>query len=241
MMRVGGMNTEMFRPECLITVEEPGLRKAVVEGVNGADSDLRWHLTQRVTGIVSAPLHYRTNYLKEEYLQDLLQHNNMLVVSPRMREVIEPWLKDYEFIPVNLELNGTNDLSNSGGGTIVHGWWWLNSWRRLDLVDFERSRVEWHSLERVSERYKKAPPRATVFDLVLHEPAPADEHFFGLTSVAGDEHYISEALHEEIVRQNLKVWFRPKFIKPNSESAADISRRLNAKAQTLLPQSGGEN
>jgi hypothetical protein len=70
---------------------------------------------------------YRSNYPPEEELPEVLEHNHMLVVSQSVREAIEPWLKDYEFIPVEVERSVTDAVDSIGGGEVAAGYWWLNS------------------------------------------------------------------------------------------------------------------
>lgn len=200
--------TDHVTPCYLIEMKEGGFPVAMINGMNGAETDLHFHMANSVSGMVSKPIRYVTNYYRRTHLQDLLRSNDVLVVSQRFREAVEPWLKDYEFLPVELELSSHPAMDRVGGGEIVQDYWWLNSWRRLDLIDQARSEVYERPMWKPESKYFHSPIRHKGWrKLIFAKPLPPDEHFFGLAEFPGEARYVSPELHKHLIDQKLRVNF----------------------------------
>lgn len=232
------METKDQTPPFLITMTEPrriAPARGILHGAKGAPEKLMYQTEDAISHIVSAPLLYQVLYSSVESLPDLfcIQLPQILIVSQRLRAAIEPWLKDYEFIPTRIELSLADDDDETpvGGGPIVENYWWLNSWRRLDIVDWNNSQISTGKLSEDTS-YPTSPVRAASRwkRLALHTPPPADEHFFGLAHIMGSQRYLSRALYEHLRAQDFKIKFEPRFLSASAwGSAYDITQELNRK------------
>jgi hypothetical protein len=197
-------------PDYFITLREPrGNSRPAAFKTGGVDADLRWHIRQSVSDAVAPPVRYRSNYPSEEELPEVLEHNHMLVVSQSVREAIEPWLKDYEFIPVEVERSLTDAVDSVGGGEVVAGYWWLNSWRLLDLIDWDQSSlVAAVTPNDPADKYSNAPLKVNHWERLHIKPGLlGGEHFYGVKYVRGARRYISPELHQHLLKQKFRLSF----------------------------------
>lgn len=221
-------------PAFLIELGEPGLiglpNPSDLKGKQGADTWLDWQLADSVRDRVNAPLDYASSYVGRDALPDVLQHNQVMVVSSRLREAIEPWLKDYEFIPVNVRLSLSLERDEDfGAGEVIQNYWWLNSWRRLDIVDWYRSKMIASVTPGPESRYSRTPIRAINWkQLFLKDGMPEGEHFFGLARVQSEWRFLSAELYEHLRRSRMKLRFNARMVgRPNYKSAFQVERELN--------------
>ena len=191
-------------------------------GAAGGD-ELLWQVRDSVSDLITGPVIISPAIKEGEPIPDALLHNHqVIIVSQRLRETIEPWLKDYEFLPAQIEL--WNDLTHDphGGGNLVSGYWWLNSWRRLDVVDWDKTEASRFGQLRKRFSYPRTPVKATAFQkLILRSTIPSGEHFFGLFGVEGEHRYLSPQLHAHLVSQNLRIRFRYKLFQRGSMREGD--------------------
>ena len=201
------LNPYGIAPEFLVFVTEraTGAKFASIEGLGDIDVSIEYQMCSAASSSVQSPLVYRSNYARES-LPDVLLHNGMYIVSTRLREVMEPLLADYEFVPTVVELSQDEiDPSEVGGGALVEGYWCLNCWRNLDIVDWDRT-ISLGSPK--SGRFAGSPIRISNWQrLVLRAPIPADAHFFGFVGVCGANRFVSPQLYEAISRARLKLSF----------------------------------
>jgi hypothetical protein len=187
------------------------------EGGNGAVEYVHWLLRQSVKDMVDNPIRMITQFKKTEYIPDLFKHNDMHLVSQKFRDLVEPHLKDYEFLPMTVELTSSRSCKYSGGGAVIPGYYWLNCWRRLDIIDEERSniRLSVGHIEGTPESiFDTAPIKySSWIDLRFKTPPAENEHLYGLHEMFGVELYISDFLHKLICDAKLKVVFYPKLLK----------------------------
>lgn len=196
-------------------------RTSATRGVRG-DIELLWQVRNSVRDLVTETARLLPFIAAHEPLPDVLFHNQLMFVSQRFREAVEPWLRDFEFIPAELELWNGDPETDLGGGPIVDGYWWLNSWRRLDVVDWRNTEAWLFDPFREGFSYPHTPVKATAFqDLALAQQIPTDEHFFGLLGVEGEHRYLSPALHAHLLNQNLRIKFEPKLWRYGSLRAGD--------------------
>lgn len=210
---------------------ESGPQYSALTGCGGAATDLHWQVRNSARDCVREPLLFRVRYQTPDELLDAMFHNDQLIVSTALRKAIEPWLKDFEFFPVRVELNKSGRFGEEGGGGFVEDYWWLNSWRRLDLVDWERSDMSLYPLPHTTKTYAHSPLRAIKWrTLVLKHEPPEDEHFFGVAQVEGEQRYLSEALWHHLLACGLKVEFGPKMFGPGDPAVShDVKQMLNAR------------
>lgn len=210
---------------------ESGPQSSVLNGSGGAATDLLWQVRDSVRDCVQEPMLFRVRYRTMEELSDAMFHNDQLIVSDALRREIEPWLKDYEFFKVRVELNESGKLGHIGGGGFVEGYWWLNSWRRLDLVDWERSDMSLYPLPLPSKTYAHSPLRAIKWNtLVLRRDPPKDEHFFGIAHVEGEQRYLSEALWHHLSGAGLRTTFGARMFGPGDPTVTrNINTMLNSR------------
>lgn len=200
---------EQALPEYLIQFASPSMRLGNLLGTRGADDDLLWQVRDSVADIVESRLRYACAFHREDQLPDVLEANDCLLVSPRVREAIEPWLKDYEFIPVDIELTKDPAREELGGGEIVEGYAWLNSWRRLEIVDWANWTGGIALKSKNNPKYADSPLRGGQWDkLVLKKPIPDNEHFFGLAGVFHERRYLSDELYDHLRKFNFDILYR---------------------------------
>lgn len=223
-------------PPFLIKIAEPGRlgpARGLLHGVRDLKERIGRHLESSVGDQLSPPLLYQKLYRTKESLPDLLcvSMHETLIVSQRLRDAIEPWLKDCEFIPVHVELSLADEDYEApvGGGPIVENYWWLNSWRRLDIVDWDNSEIQSFPAPTPGSTYDGSPVRYHVWRrLSLHKPPPPDEHFFGFAKIVGNERYLSPALYEHLRAQRFNVKFEPKMLVDRCDKGIyDITQELN--------------
>ena len=207
-------------------------------GASGA-VDLFWQVRDSVRELVTAPVVILPPIKEGEPIPDALLHNEVLIVSDRLREAIEPWLKDYEFLPARVELWDEQTSTPCGGGNQVDGFWWLNSWRRLDIVDWDNTEAWRRGPIREDSNYRHSPLKASLWQrLVLRHPVPPDEHFFGLAFFEGEHRYLSPALHAHLVSQNLRIRFRHKLFQKGSMKEGDSTAFEQLLNQVPRPRIG---
>jgi hypothetical protein len=226
--------THMTAPDgrgYFIKFVEAGPQMSALSGSGGAATELLWHVRDSVRNLVHEPMLFRVRYRTKEELSDAMFHNDQLIVSDALRTVIEPWLKDFEFFRVRVELNASGELGQEGGGGFVEGYWWLNSWRRLDLVDWERSDMSLYPLPLPSETYAHSPVRAIKWNsLVLRCELPDDEHFFGIAHIEGEQRYLSDALWRHLSSAGLRITFGARMFGPGDPAVTrDVNAMLNSR------------
>jgi len=66
-------------------------------------------------------------------------------VSGRLRALLESMgQRDVQFFPADIETGpNLNSPSRYGGGPKLENFWWMHHWRRLDLIDYEASKIAW--------------------------------------------------------------------------------------------------
>ncbi|MBL8544376.1 MAG: hypothetical protein JNJ63_11275 [Hyphomonadaceae bacterium] len=228
---------EDISPRYLIEMFEPRTWghsvSARMEGAGAAAERLDWQVRDSVADMVQTPIHYISTYTPSDVLPDVFRHNEVLVVSSRMRDAIEPWLKDFEFLPVEIHLSASRKRAKDWGkGPVLGDYWWLNSWCRLDLVDWEKSDMIASLPRKEGSPNFGSPVRAINWKrLVLKNGMPKDEHFFGLAYVAGERRYLSDELRRHLLSQDLRIFFRPRMagLLP-WRSPYEIERELNQLA-----------
>lgn len=233
---LAALSSEGKSPRYLIEMFEPRVRdhsvSAQVHGMNGAAERLDWQMRDSVADLVDTPIRYISTYTPAHHLPDIFRHNQVYVVSRRMRDVIEPWLKDFEFLPVEIQLSAGRRDKDWGKGPVLNDYWWLNSWRRLDIVDWLKSdMIPCLPPDEDSPNFG-SPARAISWKkLVLKNGALEGEHFFGLAFVAGERRYVSDELRRHLQGEGLRVFFRPRTtgLLP-WRSPIDIEKELNRNA-----------
>jgi hypothetical protein len=186
------------------------------KGGNGAYEATVFHLIESAVDMVDNPIRLITQFKKAAYIPDLFKHNDMHLVSQKFRDLVEPYLKDFEFLPATVELTNAPRCDYSGGGAVIPGYYWLNCWRKLDIIDEERSEHRMHPKLNAwgeEDEYTKAPIRySSWIDLYFKTPPPEDEHLYGIYNMFHAEFYISDFLHKLICDAKLKVVFEPKIM-----------------------------
>lgn len=207
----------------------PSRFMSVLRGVAGAPEDLLWQVRDSVSDIVPGPVWLCPQNTSVATLPDVLKANEVLIVSQKARGAIEPWLKDYEFIPTKLELFLPREGCDFGGGPVVEGYWWLNCWRRLDIVDWNKTDAPRYGPKNPKSKYVNSPLVAPTWRrLALKSSVGSDEHFFGLAGVEGERRYLSDALHAHLRGAGLRVAYEPRFFWPTFTPIAEAVReRLN--------------
>ncbi len=183
-------------------------------GCTGAmgDIDLWWQVRDSVSDLVTEPVVISPAIKEGEPVPDAMLHNEVLIVSQRLREAIEPWLKDYEFFPAKVELWDHLTYTPYGGGRQIDGFWWLNSWRRLDIVDWDKTEAWRRGPIHPDSNYGHSPLKASAWQrLILRQPISPEEHFFGLAFFEGEHRYLSPQLHAHLVEQKFRIRFQPKL------------------------------
>jgi hypothetical protein len=215
-----------------LTERSTGAKFASIEGLADIDIDIKHQMRRSASSSVQSPLRYKSNYARES-LPDLLLHNGMYIVSTRLRDVMEPLLADYELVPTVVEPSqDETDPSEVGGAGLVEGYWWLNCWRNLDIVDWDKT-ISLGSPAK-SGRFAASPLRISSWQrLALREPIPADAHFFGFVGVYGAKRFISPQLYAAIFRAQVKLTFgvRPLGYLEPTEGLC-IARVLNGQPTT---------
>ncbi len=184
-------------------------------GCTGAmgDIDLLWQVRDSVRELIAAPVIISPAIKEGEPIPDAMLHNEVLIVSDRLREAIEPWLKDYEFFPAKVELWDDLTYTPHGGGRQIEGFWWLNSWRRLDIVDWEKTEASRYGPFHRDSNYRHSPLKATAWQrLALAGSISEGEHFFGLAGFRGEHRYLSAQLHAHLAEQPFRIRFQPKLL-----------------------------
>jgi hypothetical protein len=235
------MSQSSVTPTYLITMVEAGRHGGRLENFGSGPTDLHWQVCDSVAREIQGPLLVKTNYYDSAHLRDLILHNTVQLVSDRFREVVEPYLQDCEFLPVELELNCTTDINQSGGGARHGGYWWMNSWLRLDIIHWAASDFGGPGLRKGPTGYKGSNVRNEMWRTVrFREAIPADVHMFGLKGQMGDARYISPALHKVILKAGLKVNFAPVITDRQSPSGSihDRYAEVNPHGRPWMPQKG---
>ena len=206
------MSDGIVSPEYFIKFMEPGPSTKILKNFNGAQEDVHWQVIDSALGTIKPPLYMLTNHQSPDYIIDLLVHNELPFVSGRLRALIEPFVQDVEFIPVGIETSNVPEIDFAGGGERVEGYFWMNCWKRLDIVDYERSKLGLLGPPLVaSKRRLETPCKFGGFaELHLRQPIPADVHAFSIFGMQGSPLFLSETLWTLIRVSGLKVWFEHK-------------------------------
>lgn len=200
-------------PQFLVEMFEPRAgaynRTAQIRGLNGAETYLDAHLRDSVRDLVTVPLTMVSGYTDADPLPDIFRHNDMLIVSDRMRVAIEPWLKDFEFISAAVHLSASRADEDWGKGPVQGGYSWLNSWRRIDAVDWEKSNMIAALPAEEGAPNSGSSVRAIAWErLTLRTDELDGEHFYGLAHVAGERRFISDELRRHLLAFEVRVFFQ---------------------------------
>lgn len=217
-------------PEYFIMMMEPGVgaRMSVLRGERDAHVDLTWHVRDSIRDVVDSPLRLLSNYREGEELPDVFGNGERIIVSTRVRDSVEGWLRDYEFLPVEIEHCRTDQYNDIGGGSLVRGYWWLNSWRRLNVIDWSCSDLVPAVLPLSPSKYAQAPLKVNHWRrLVVRPEVLRGEHFFGVKFVRGAKRYLSPELHGHLLAQRFRLRFGAEWLGPPKESTWEVNRRLN--------------
>ncbi|NGM50031.1 hypothetical protein G5B46_10470 [Caulobacter sp. 602-2] len=162
----------------------------------GRADSVAHRLPPELSGTVQEPL---------EGLPDLINHNgNLLFVSSRMREAIEPLLVDFEIIPVRIR-RGKKTLRDDELREVM--FYWVNTWRRINLVDLEASLFDPES--------KGVDPAdglvkiATWKNLILNGDPSGSDNLFDIRELYGQNRYCSVEFFNTCRRNGLDVTFNP--------------------------------
>ncbi|ATQ44200.1 imm11 family protein [Caulobacter mirabilis] len=192
--------------------------------VNVTLDALSWTLPwETMTSLASRPSPALTAYCvlePDRPLPDLLQDSNGVhFVSDRLKVVVEPLMKDCEFLPVEV----THIVHEQAVATIREGYWWMNCWRRIDCVDWEQSDAPAFSLTD-PPRMNPAIKGTGVWKRLVLKPIDEDEHFFGLLGMFGGRRYLSATLMQTIRAAGLPITFMPQLL---DQSDVDTANRLH--------------
>ncbi len=208
-----------------------GSAHALVVGASTADSDMKWQMGGSADAKLAAPLRYLSNYIESETLPDLLENDGLLFVSERLRTALVPWLPaESEFVPAEVEYSNNKQTDELGGARRVGGYWWLNSWRLVDAIDWDASQLVWRDRSGDQGRHASSPVRAIGWkQLVLMPDAIEAEHFFGLAGIYGARRFLSPKLHAHLLDFGFRLHFKPEFLGPATISPYKLSTTLNRR------------
>lgn len=138
---------------------------------------------------------FRVSVLNAANLQDFMGKDNFALVSDRFREAVEKHQPaDVEFFPAKIELaKSASSLVGGGGDVVENGYWLFNSWRRVDVVDRERSESPIHENHPCPGEFVV---EATGGRVVLRDH-PLNETLFGIKGVLNCR-FLSSALAESL-------------------------------------------
>jgi hypothetical protein len=199
----------------------PVLHADMLNG-NGADSAVYWHQKQSVRDSVPDLLELLTSFKHRDFVPDVFRgtgaaDSEFLFVSEKFRQAVEPWLTDYEFLPVRVSICEGLECDYTPVD-YVENYYWLNCWHKQDIIDFEKSDLlaypiilEESQQTDVDRIWIKAGFKCYSWrQLHLKDEPASDAHLFGLKYVQGATLYLSDALHQHILQQDLKVQFEPR-------------------------------
>ena len=171
-----------------------------------------------ITGVISAT----ASDLHDYFLQE-----GLVFVSARFREICGPLIKDAEFLPAifKTSIQGSRSL---GEGPEVDDYFWLNTWNRIDLVDFDNS-VFSPTDRRPGPRVGHPDQISTWEHLALRPTLHQDDHFFGILQVVGEARYASVELRNAAISADLRMKFEPILL----SQAADYFERLSEYSEQL--------
>lgn len=219
----------------LIMPHDPLGGSGHLHGVGSSRERLKWQVANTISGQVPIPVLYTAPFTDRGDLRDLHAIGDTTLVSEKLRQCVEPFLSDFEFLPAEIELsaplpeNSTDGQSvDNGGGAIVGGYWWLNTWRRLDIVDWSNSTfTPAHPPPRV--QYADSPVLARSWTkLALKSPVPGNEHLYALLGFLPRNLFVSDFLRKEIRKRGLRVDFIVRMMDARDAYAAPgIALKLN--------------
>lgn len=196
-----------------------------------------------VADYVRPPLRFKAQgSLKLEALGDFTQcpggATEGYLISERLKIMLQSFdQEDVEFFPVEVELFKGGDCEEEedelppGGGPIVPGFWWMNHWRRFDVVDVRKSECVWGvnsgefsdldaAMAAVSEPARKQgfePNLKRFRRLVFREPIAPEESLFGVRRLGWKRRFVSARLRAAIIRAGLVVRIKAVPLSPQAE------------------------
>jgi hypothetical protein len=167
-----------------------------------------------VVGVLPDALSARVDEIDPAQIPGCFRRSGITIVSSALREIVESFdVPCIEFFPVKLELleeGGDFEKAPTGPGEIIEGYWLMNCWNRIDVVDLEHSDLVWQK-SFVGHR----PPWFVGWKrLVLKAPIEAD--LYGFAENMPRRRYVSPRLREAIRAAKLQagVHARP-LLRPN--------------------------
>ena len=198
--------------------DAPGIGK-VRMALGGPTWDIANEIVDSIADVVPDPATGAVNFNRAAPA-DFLQTGTVMVVSKRFRSVVEPHLRNVEFLP--LALNTTPPGKGFGSGEISGEYFWMNSWNRLDLVDQDASAFG-QGIDPVTKTF-------SAWKMLVLKPLPADAGIFGLKGLMGGRRFISPQLHEILIKEGLNMEFSPVLLDESDPITAD-TQRFNYRTQ----------
>ncbi len=110
-----------------------------------------------------------------------------------------------EFFPAEIESGLPNKPeTHVGGGPVLTDYWWMNHYRRLDLVDLPNSGIKWSDLGNAIPMMDRNVPWQKWSNLLVRPP-PAGESIFGVRRMRGHR-FVSAPFLEVLKREKVDVY-----------------------------------
>jgi hypothetical protein len=178
-------------------------------------------------------------------LPDYFQIDSAIrVASDRFKALVERFaVPNVDFYPLRLELKRPDQVDSYGGGAIIEqGYWIMDDYHHLDVVDTDRSEISWmekydkfeDAVREADRRFPDAAPVefGKIKNLVLKTQGTPD-HFFRMRYFT-PRTFGSAAFVKAIIDDGMNVLIRPFLLHPAREleirSAAEKVRHEMAHA-----------
>jgi hypothetical protein len=205
-----------------VPVDTEGFGKVLVP-VGGPTWDLRWDIVDSLAAVVPNPVRIKLR-CDNKNPPDFIQQGAVFIVSEKFRSVVEPHVKNTEFLPVHAETTPRMNARAIGGGAVREDLYWMNCWNRCDLIDISRSIYKKVDLEKGNKRYQNSSVIMLDWDLLDIAPPENSGELFGITGVGGGRRFITPDLHNVILGSGLNVKFSPVLLDKRPADDLNISQ-----------------
>ena len=174
--------------------------------LGGLPWELKREYLQSIRDFLRLPLHGFVSIDDESNL-DFIQQEAICLVSQKFRSVAEPYLKDTEFLPLELEFTPKGARA-IGGGAVRGDYYWMNNWLRQDVANRQASVLSIMPADEKDAFNSKNEPLFSAWELLSLNALSEEANLYGVSGLYGGSRFVSPHLHMALKQADVNVAYR---------------------------------